>query len=168
MPKNATAKVVQLPTAMTPTQRMLTPKPDDITGIDFEEIVRLTGGSAANADNSDPVVLTGESAERVRRWAARYGFSRLPETYGELMGLYDYCNGLEVLSGFDSVAPHLLPTWQATQLRVRAKHNPTQLEPLRLYIEQDIDALRAFHDQQETLTKLGRNYNDVEREFEAD
>lgn len=158
------AAVVRLPTAMTPAQRALAPRQHD-TDMPFEDVLRLVGGSAANGDNSDPVILEGEPLRVAQKWCERYGFSRLPATYGELMGMYDYCQELEVLSGFDSVAPHLLPTWQAASLKMQAKVDPEKFEPLKLYIQQDIEALRALHDREDTLTKLGRSYSEFSHDY---
>lgn len=161
------AKVIAMPGAMSPVQREMKPR-DDVMAMPFEEVVRLTGGSAANGDNSDPIVLQGGALQCAQEWLERFGFDRLPATYGELMGMYDYCMELEVLSGFDSVAPELLSQWQDAHLKVQAQYDPDKLEPLQLYIKQDIVALRAYHVANDTLTKLGRNYDEFSHEFVED
>jgi hypothetical protein len=158
MPKS---KIIQLPSAMTPAQRALAPKAQDILDMPFDEVVRCRSDhGAANGSRDDPIVLQGNALTVAQAWVERYGFDRLPATYGELMGMHDYCMELEVLSGFDSVAPELRPSWQASALRVQAQYSPHKLEPLRLYIDQDLAGLRRYHTEQGTLSKLGKAYDE--------
>lgn len=161
------AKVIPLPGAKTPVQHMLAPRQDDALDMPFDEVIRLTGDSAANGDKRDAIVLQGRALECAQGWLSRYGFERLPATYGELMAMYDYCMELEVLSGFDSVASDLLAEWQQSSLRVQAKYDPAKLQPLKLFIEQNIQGLLAYHATNDTLTKLGLGYNEFDHEFET-
>lgn len=46
--------------------------------INMDEVLHLTGDSAANGDNSDPVVISGSAELALRQLSAEFGFDRLP------------------------------------------------------------------------------------------
>lgn len=130
--------------------------------VNIEEVLRLTGGSAANGDNSDPVVFQGLAETQMRAYIAHYGFERMPLTYGELQGLLDYCDDLDSITGrymFTSELERKL--WQS-DYSVWRKHRPHMFPAAELYAAGDLDALKALHRREDTLTKIGKMF----REFE--
>ena len=130
----------------------------------FEEILRLTGGSAANGDKTDPVVFQGAVELQMRRFIAKYGFDRLPLTYGELRGLLHYCDGLEAASGKDILPPKEWALWQEGSLPVWERYYPDTLEAVKLYCKDNLPALLALHRKEGTLERLGREFVEFENE----
>ena len=141
---------------------MLNTEPEHLA-IDFEEIVQLKEGSAANADNSDPIVVSGKAELALRRIIARYGFGRMPLTYGELYGLLDYCDELDSGSGIGlDHLPNGIESWQASALITFERHQPHLIPALELYCAGDIEALRELHRRDDTLTQIGKTYRQFE------
>ena len=98
--------------------------PIEDTALNFDEIIRLMGDSAANGDNADPVVYEGESEIQMRRMIAKYGFDRLPLTYGEMQGLIHYSDHLELITGRRSFPPSEQVMWQQGSFRVTRRLHP--------------------------------------------
>lgn len=129
----------------------------------LEDVVRLMGDSAANGDKNDPVVFSGLIEVQMRALLPRYGFERLPLTYGELYGLLDYVEALNAACGtdmFDTKEEHR--AWQGN-LDVWRKHWPELFPALDLYAKSDIKGLLDYHRENDTLTKLGREFNEFNR-----
>jgi hypothetical protein len=128
--------------------------------IDLSECLRLVGGSAANGDNNDPLVLRGDAELKFRQLIAMFGFDRLPFTNGEAHGLLDYCELLDMGSGIGAVAPADLAPWQDSFVKVFSRKRPELVPALKLLCKGDLGALRAFHTAEDTLTRLGREYRE--------
>lgn len=126
--------------------------------IDFSDCLRLVGGSAANGDNNDPIVLQGEAEFKFRKLIALFGFERLPFTHGEAQGLLEYCERLDTAAGLRMQGQTTLRNWQEAAIKVFSKTRPHMLPALRLLCAQDIVGLRELHKREETLTKLGREF----------
>lgn len=142
-------------------QRVFIPSGPSPADIDFPQALRLMGGSAANGDKSDPVVFQGDVERQMRALLQRYGFDRLPLTYGELAGLMEYCNELDSACGFGMFTDEVsLQAWQKNALDTWADELPQMLPALKLYMAGDIDKLRRLHQQEDTLTQLGRNWRE--------
>jgi len=129
--------------------------------INMEEVLHLTGGSAANGDKNDPIVLQGSAETQLRRIIAEFGFDRLPLTLGEFNGLLDYCLRLDSVAG-NHQSEEIRESWQLSSLKVCAKHEPEKLEAAKLYCARDRTALLACHKANKTLETLGRDWKQFE------
>ena len=121
------------------------------------------GDSAANGDKNDPVVFSGGVEAQMRAVIARYGFDRLPLTYGELYGLLDYADALDSATGmdmFDNEADR--KAWQG-DFKVWRKHWAQLFPAIPLYAAHDLAGLRTLHQQEGTLTQLGLNFDEFNR-----
>ncbi len=163
--------------AVIPLRKSATPLPESVStdianrlnapppglDIDFSSIARLVPeGSAANGDNNDPLVLEGAAELQLRKLIARIGFDRLPLTMGELQGLLEYFNMLESATGEALTAPEHAQkraSWHQVALATCEQYFPAWAPAMRLYIAGNIAELRALHHREDTLTKLGREYN---------
>ncbi len=132
------------------------------SAVDFREVLRLIGGGAVTGDVSGAVVFTEPSELLMRQVATRYGFDRLPATYGELFALFEYCDSLDAASGVGMRPKDQLDEWQAASFVVWRRKSPELMPAIELFCAGEIEALRALHHQEDTLTKLGRNYLDFE------
>jgi hypothetical protein len=140
-----------------PVEAALTPSPSDVF-IDLSECLRLVGGSAANGDNTDPIVLQGDAELKFRRLIAMFGFDRLPFTYGEAHGLLDYCQRIDSAAGISTMEPHCLEIWQQAGFRLFEVAFPHLLPALKLFCKGDLAGLRALHKAEDTLARLGKAY----------
>lgn len=130
--------------------------------VNIEEVLRLTGGSAANGDNNDPVVFQGLAEAQMRAYIAHYGFTRMPLTYGELQGLLDYCDDLDSITGrYMFATEEDRKRWQG-DYSVWRKHRPHMFPAAQLYAAGNLAELKSLHQREDTLTKLGKQF----REFE--
>lgn len=141
-------------------EEILTPIKDDLS---FEGITRLMGDSAANGDNTDPVVYEGESEIQMRRMTAKYGFDRLPLTYGELQGLIKYTDKLELITGRRSFPADEQAIWQQGSFRVSKRLHPEIIPAATLYAADDIAGLKALHTREDTLKVLGKKFREFDR-----
>jgi len=128
------------------------------SAVEFREVLRLIGGGEAGRDVSTSVVFTAPCELVMRRVMARYGFDRLPATYGELFGLFEYCDSLDAASGVGLRPKDQLDEWQAASFVVWRRKHPQLMPAIERYCAGDTDGLRELHSQQDTLTTLGRNY----------
>lgn len=141
-----------------------------IFDINMDAVIHLKGGSAANGDNSDPMVYQGTAEASMRRLIAEFGFHRLPLTFGEFHGLLDYCEMLHGVAGFDNIDrkakyyESATRAWQESGIEVFGRSEPQHVAALRLYCQQDREGLAKLHKKSDTLTALGKAY----RQFEED
>lgn len=132
---------------------------------DLLEVTRLMGDSAANGDKHDPVVFNAPTEVVLRRLITRYGFDRLPETYGELNGFLDYALFLEgALADDIAQYPEQAAAWVRAALEVCEQTFPQYLVAMKLFVAKDAAALLAHHTAEKRLLVLGQTY----REFEDD
>ena len=152
----ASQKMFSIKPSPTPSsiQRMDSDEPQH----DFKRVLRLIEGSAVKGNHSDIVVYTERSEPLMRQVAARYGFDRLPVTYSELYGLFEYCDSLDAASGVGMRPEGQLGEWQKASFVVWRRKNPELMPAIELYCAGDIRGLRALHQQDDTLTMLGRRY----------
>jgi hypothetical protein len=132
------------------------------SAVDFWEVLRMIGGGVAVGDISAAVVFTEPSELLMRQVATRYGFERLPATYGELFALFEYCDRLDAASGVGMRPKDQLAEWQAASFVVWRRKGPDLMPAIELFCAGDIAALRALHRREETLTMLGRKYLEFE------
>lgn len=128
---------------------------------DESEIFRMGGGSAANGDKNDPIVITGKSELAMRKMIAKYGFDRMPLTYGEFQGLLDYCEHLDLVVGEGLVPPERELAWSkngGVEMWESTMHD--YKDAGRLYAEGKPGDLLRFHRDHDVLTKLGRNFKE--------
>ncbi len=130
----------------------------------FRDVMRSLGGAGAGEDISAAVTFNDESDPLMRQVMARYGFERLPVTFAELFGLFEYCDCLDAASGLGMRPREQLAEWQAASFEVWQRKRPQLMPAIRLYCAADIDSLRALHREQDTLGALGRNYLRVDDE----
>jgi hypothetical protein len=138
-------------------------RPSRLEHLRLGDVIRLMGGSAANGDKNDPVVYTGEVEAQMREVIARYGFERLPLTYGELTGMLDYVDALDTATGmdmFDTEAER--KTWQG-DFKVWRKHWAHLFPAIPLYAAHDVAGLQALHKAEDTLTQLGKKFDEFNR-----
>lgn len=129
----------------------------------FREVMRLQdGGGAALRDLSVAVAFTPEAEALVRQVLARYGFERLPATYGELFALFEYCDCLDAASGIGMRPDGELAEWQAASFVVWRRKSPQLMPAIELHCAGEIDALRELHRREDTLAALGRAYLQAE------
>ena len=136
-------------------------------GIDADilEVTRLMGGSAANGDKNDPIVVSAHTEIVLRRLAARFGFDRLPLTFGELHGFLDYALYLNGSSSEDIAQyPTQASTWRQSVLEICREYFPDRLEALELYLAGNLTGLVEYHREHDTLRQLGLAY----REFDGE
>lgn len=152
-----TSKVVSIKPVAKPsnTEQRVSAEPRP-SAVDFNEILRSIGGAAGIGDTSGALVFTEQSELQMRQVVARYGFERLPATYGELFGLFEYCDSLDAASGVGMRPKDQLAEWQAASFVVWRRKNPALMPAIELYCAGKIEALRALHVQEDTLTTLGR------------
>jgi hypothetical protein len=131
--------------------------------INMSEVLHLTGGSAANGDKNDPVVLQGSAEAQMRRVIGEFGFDRLPLTLGELHGLLDYCLRLDSIAG-NHMPAKSRESWKETSLEVCAEYEPAHLEAAKLYCAGDKEGLLRLHRERDTLKQLGRDWKQFEGE----
>jgi len=132
----------------------------DEADFDFSEVLRLTGDSGGKHDNSNAVVLQGRAELKMRQIIARFGFDRLPYSFGELHGIMDYCDSLKVFAGDDFVSADLKAVWQDGSRTLIEQKFPQLLSAFTLYCKGDVDGLHMLHKSDDTLTKLGVDYHE--------
>lgn len=132
------------------------------SAVEFREVLRLIGGGEAGRDVLGRIVFTEPCELVMRRVMARYGFDRLPDTYGELFGLFEYCDSLDAASGVGLRPKDQLAEWQAASFVVWRRKQPQLMPAIERYCAADTAGLRELHNQEDTLTTLGLNYLMVE------
>lgn len=137
------------------------PRPSAVV---FRDVMRLLGGAGVGEDVSAPVSFNEESDPLLRQVLSRYGFERLPATFAELFGLFEYCDCLDAASGVGMRPREQLAEWQSASFEVWQRKSPQLMPAIRLYCASDTDALRTLHREQDTLTSLGRNYLRVDED----
>lgn len=129
---------------------------------DENEVIRLIGGSAANGDKNDPLVFQGKSEHTIRRMIAKYGFDRLPATYGEFQGMQNYCARLDIASGEYIVRKELQEAWSQGGIKSWEEAEATRgYKPVAaLYCAGKLDEVRAYHSRHDVMTQLGKSYDE--------
>lgn len=157
-----TSKIVSIKQVSKPsnTEQPVSAEPQQ-SAVAFNEVLRLMGGAAFVGDTSGTLVFTEQSELLMRQVVARYGFDRLPATYGELFGLIEYCDSLDAASGVGMRPKDQLAEWRAASFVVWRRKNPELMPAIELYCAGEIERLRALHLQDDTLTKLGRKALEV-------
>ena len=129
-------------------------------GFDMTDVLRLTGDrelDPVRSPNDDPVVYTGKSEFVMRGLIARYGFARLPLTYGELLGFLDYRDMFDLINGESIARESWHEDWQKAGFKVLEKHYPERVAAAKLYFKGDLEGLQALHKRESTLELLGAN-----------
>jgi hypothetical protein len=137
-------------------QRRLTSPPDGFD-IDPQDIVHLTEG-AANTSNDNPIVIGGRAELTLRKLIARFGFERLPLTYGELHGLVQYCLDLQYYTHPCSLPEEELRRWHQSTREVLVQYCASVVPAFDLFVAGDLAGLRDLHRRERTLERLGREY----------
>lgn len=120
--------------------------------------MRLLGSDHLLDDASARLVLAPPCELIVRRVMARYGFERLPNTCGELFGLFEYCDSLDAASGVGIRPKDELAEWQAASFEVWRRKQPELMPAIECFCAGEIEALLELHRSTDTLTTLGLNY----------
>ncbi len=107
---------------------------------------------------TDAVSFGPETEPVMRVVLARYGFERLPATWAELFGLFEYCDCLDAASGIGMRPPEQLAAWQAASFEVWRRKRPDLMPAIERFCAGDVDGLKALHRAEDTLACLGREY----------
>lgn len=154
-----TPKIVSIKPVPTEAQREALPAAGHPqSAVEFRELMRLISTTQLIDDASTQVVFTPECESIVRRVTARYGFDRLPATYGELFGLFEYCDSLDAASGVGIRPKDELLEWQAASFEVWRRKQPEMMPAIERFCAGEIEALLDLHCGADTLTRLGLNY----------
>jgi len=128
----------------------------------FNDIFQTLGVRMNLSREADPVHFFRATRPRIRFVLAQYGFERLPRTLGELCGLFDYCDRLDVITGIGVFEPEMHARWQQLTFELSGQRTGTPHRPaIELYRRGDSAALLAWHSEQDVLTELGRAYRHV-------
>lgn len=147
-PAPASAKAGDAPVQAVPRQ----------SAVALRELLRHLGDGAGLRDAAAGVAFNAEAEALMRGVLARYGFERLPATHGELFALFEYCDSLDAASGVGMRPDGEVAEWQAAAFVVWRRKSPQLMPAIELFCAGDIEALRALHREQDTLTTLGRSY----------
>lgn len=134
----------------------------NLDNFDFDEteVLRLGGDSAANGDKNDPIVYIGSAEPKMRKLVAKYGFDRMPLTYGEFQGFIEYCSTMDIYFGEGVVAPDRQRAWAEAGILEWDKNMPKFKPAFRMYIDADMAGLLAYHTENAVLTQLGKDFNE--------
>ncbi|MBP6903254.1 MAG: hypothetical protein KBC73_24410 [Burkholderiaceae bacterium] len=121
-------------------------------------LLRRLGVCARSAAPDEALELDEAGRAALRRLLRHYGFELPPLTVAELLGLLDYCDHLEALSGAALLAEHQRALWLRLAQSLPAPSHSTLAHAAGLYARGELQALRALHRAQNTLTELGRRY----------
>jgi len=124
----------------------------------FGELLRLLAVSIDGASLGQALVFDDRSAPRMRRILARYGFELPPLTLAELLGLLDYCDRLDALTGCGLLAEHQQVVWQQLTRALGPCAGAPSREALGLFARGELAGLRRLHRTESTLARLGRDY----------
>jgi len=125
----------------------------------FTDIFQALGVDRDRFCESDPVHFFRDTRPRIRLVQRQYGFERLPRTLGELCGLFDYCDRLDVITGVGVFKPEMLARWQQLTFELSGQRRAMPYGPaVELYRRGDSEGLLAWHKEQNVLSKLGRSY----------
>ena len=124
----------------------------------FGELLHLLGLRVAPGTLASPLHFDDASGPRMRRILARYGFELPPLTLAELLGLLEYCDRLDALTGRGILAEHQQAHWQQLALALGPSTRSPCRQALALYACGDLAGLRSLHQAQGTLARLGRQF----------
>lgn len=124
----------------------------------FREILRVLAPDPSRLPQAERVRFDDATDALMRGVLARYGFDRLPATFAELFGLFEYCDNLDAASGVGMRPAEQLAEWQAASFVVWRRKQPELMPAIERFCAGDIDALRALHRDEDTLTRLGERY----------
>ena len=125
--------------------------------VDFSQIVVLK--AAANPDKSDPIMSFGSALKDMESLVQMFGFDRLPQTYGELYQLHEFCRALRSLSGFNTTLKHI-HLFQKANESLWESYFPGDLEAFLLYCKKDMAGLRDYLKRTDALTRIGKNFEE--------
>lgn len=132
-------------------------EPDYVNPL-FGQLLRLLDVPVAVHTLGHALAFDDRTAPQMRRILTRYGFDLPPLTLAELLGLLDYCDRLDALTGRGLLAEHQQATWQQLSLRLGPSGRGPSRTALALYARGDLAALRTLHRTEDTLVRLGRDY----------
>ena len=128
----------------------------------FTDIFRTLGICMDQASESDRLHFSRATRLRMEPILRQYGFERLPRTLGEMCGLLDYCDRLDVLTGAGMFAPEPLARWQQLTFELSSQRTGTPHRPaVALYRDGDTAGLLAWHNEQDVLATIGSSYRYV-------
>jgi len=124
----------------------------------LRDVLRLIEGDGPVTDFAAAVPYTDRTAALMREIAGRYGFERLPATWSELYGLFEYCDSLDAASGAGMMAPDQLAEWRKASFEVWRRKQPGLMPAIERFCAGDRDGLRELHRREDTLARLGERY----------
>ena len=129
--------------------------------IDFAEVLTLLGASHHGAELTDRIAYSELGALAAQRVLDRFGFERRPDNFAELYGLLDYCDRLSAISGAGVVHPNERRAWQARSFLLLSVTKPPYRRAAELFCSGDLDGLRMWHRDPDTLRRIGKAYRRV-------
>jgi hypothetical protein len=128
----------------------------------FTAIFRAAGARTDRSWEPDPMRFGRAARSKMTPVLRQYGFERLPRTLGELCGLFDYCDRLDVSTGNGLFAPEMLARWQQLTFELSGQRTGLPHQgAVDLYRDRDTERLLAWHAERDVLTKLGSSYRYV-------
>lgn len=125
----------------------------------FEDIVQELGVQLDRSRESDPVHFFRTTRPRVKRVLHQYSFERFPRTLGELCGLFDYCDRLDLITGRSVFESGTLAQWQRLTAGLLGARTGMPHQPaVELYRRGDLAGLLAWHIDHNVLAALGKTY----------
>lgn len=114
----------------------------------------------ANDEPDAPVVFSGEAELQMRRLVEILGLERMPFTMAEYAGVLDYWSWFE--DAKSEAIVNIKPDAQFTaalyenNLRFTEERRPDWAKPLRLFLQSDQQALKAYHQALPFVEYLGK------------
>lgn len=106
-----------------------------------------------------PVVFEGEVELKMRKLISHFGFSRLPFTCLELVGLHYYCQFvLSTAAAVRNMPESEAPIYAESACQVAAQVFPGYAAGLRAYLSGSPSVLRGYHGTPTIYEELGREY----------
>lgn len=137
----------------------------DLSGlldVDFTQVTRLKS-QVANGDVSDPVVYAGAAELAMRKLVAKFGFDRLPLTWAEMNGFFDYCTAMHRFSGA-GIPVSSLTLWRQCAREVEQEFHGWRVAAFDAYAAGDVVALLAIHARERTIERVAAEWREYDYE----
>lgn len=129
--------------------------------VEFADLLRLLVSAHNGPELKDIVDYSELGKVGLQRVLDRFGFERRPHTFAELYGLLEYCDRMSTISGIGVVHPNELRAWRAQSFLLLSATRPPYRRAVELFCLGDLDGLRLWHRDTDTLAQVGRVYRRV-------
>jgi len=131
-----------------------------LTDIDFSDITILK--SAANESTQDEIVIGPKAAEQIMKSFSAFGFARMPATWGELQGTYDFCCFLRALWGGSRDTKYAEIVKRNALLTIESSF-PEYLKHATYYMNNNLKSLTKIVSKTDLMKELGKEYKELEQ-----